>query len=62
MNYEKAWKMLRHILNFPTEIFQSVLLCGDPKKDDVSIRAVREVINLMESIEEEYEEIEDEND
>lgn len=62
MNYEIAWKMLKHILEDPTEVSQAVLCHCNPKKHDSGITAIREVGRLMGRIEEEYEEIEDEKD
>lgn len=62
MNYEIAWKMLKHILEDPLEVSQAVLCHFNPKKDDGFIMAILEVGRLMERIEEEYEEIEDEKD
>lgn len=62
MNYEIAWKRLKHILEDSTGASQPVLLCGDPKKDDGFIMAILEVGRLMARIEEEYEEIEGEKD
>lgn len=59
MNYEIAWKMLKHILEDPTWV-QAVLCHCNPEKHDGGVMAIREVDRLMARIEEEYEEIEEE--
>lgn len=54
MNYEIAWKMLKHILEDPTEVSQAVLCHCNPEKHDGGIMAIREVVRLMARFEEEY--------
>ena len=55
MNYEIAWKMLKHILEDPTGVSQAVLCHCNPEKHDGGIMAIREVVSLMARIEEVYE-------
>lgn len=55
MNYEKAWKNLKGILEGQIEGFQAGLLDGDPaEKNKNFVMALRGVSNLMERLEEDY--------